>query len=115
MHIAGLNQPVFKFDGMFSVVIERKKSSGKSSDIKLNNIKSIVYDRSGIKVNNSALQIIEFLLEDVELTIPEMSNKLKITERAVEKNIRKLKDLGIIERKNGDKGGFWQVLIDFSI
>ena len=38
-----------------------------------------------------------------------MSEILNISDTAVDKNILKLKNLGIIERIGPDKGGYWEV------
>ncbi len=44
------------------------------------------------------------------MTIPELSEQIGITTRAIEKNIRKLQDEGILKRIGPDKGGHWEVL-----
>ena len=47
-----------------------------------------------------------------EVTIPEMAKKIKVTERAIEKNIKKLKDNKLLDRKDGERGGYWKLLVD---
>jgi DNA-binding IscR family transcriptional regulator len=44
-----------------------------------------------------------------EVTIPEMAKKTGLTERAIEKNIHKLKEAELLERKEGNKGGYWKL------
>jgi DNA-binding MarR family transcriptional regulator len=46
------------------------------------------------------------------VTIPEMAKKLKITKRGVEKNIKKLKENKLLDRKEGERGVFWELLVD---
>ncbi len=41
-----------------------------------------------------------------------MAKKINITERAIEKNIQKLKEQNLLERRDGDRGGFWKILVD---
>jgi DNA-binding IscR family transcriptional regulator len=40
-----------------------------------------------------------------------MAKKLQITERAIEKNIRKLRDHKLLERKDGERGGYWKLMV----
>jgi len=39
-----------------------------------------------------------------------MALSIGLTTRAIEKNIKQLKDAGILERKNGDRGGYWEII-----
>ena len=64
----------------------RKKGSEKSSD----KIYGIISDNSTV-------------------TIAELSEKLGISTRAVEKQLKKLKDKGYIKREGGRKSGFWVI------
>jgi len=45
-----------------------------------------------------------------EITIPELSAIVKISERKMKENIAKLKAKGLIERIGPDKGGHWRVI-----
>ena len=47
------------------------------------------------------------MLEDKSITTSEMAEIVQVTTRAIEKQISKLKDKGIIERVGPDKGGYW--------
>ena len=44
------------------------------------------------------------------VTIPELSKKLDISTTAIENNLVKLKELGIIMRIGPDKGGYWEII-----
>ena len=48
--------------------------------------------------------------ENKNITISELSKNLKISTRAVEKQIARLKKQGKIRRVGPDKGGHWEVL-----
>ena len=41
-----------------------------------------------------------------------MAKKLGITERGVEKNIQKLKEENLMTRKEGERSGYWELIID---
>ena len=48
--------------------------------------------------------------ENAHITAAELASMLGITERAVYKNIAKLRDTGIIRRIGSDVAGEWEVL-----
>ncbi len=45
------------------------------------------------------------------MTIPELSKEVGIGTRAVEKNIKKLQDSGVLKRVDGRKEGYWKVFV----
>lgn len=112
MKTANLPEPIFKTDGIFSVILKRIKSSGKSSGKNWSEIKKKLLDKSPEKLGLSALKILGMIHHSQETTIPEMAKKLKLTERAIEKNIKKLKDNQLLERKGGERGGYWKLLVE---
>jgi predicted HTH transcriptional regulator len=71
--------------------IDKEKSSGKSS-------------------GKSSTEILELLRKTSSLTIPELSKKLNISTRAVEKQIRALKMSGKLKRMGSRKEGRWEVV-----
>jgi ATP-dependent DNA helicase RecG len=118
MNKAGLSVPEFKTEGMFTVVLKRKESSGKSSgkssgnnpSASWNEVRLILQQKSENKLGKSALKIVEMIFNNSEITIPEMAKHLNITERGTEKNIQKLKESKLIARIDGTKGGYWKLL-----
>ncbi|MCL1904650.1 MAG: winged helix-turn-helix domain-containing protein [Methanomassiliicoccaceae archaeon] len=60
-------------------------------------------------------QIIEMMSEDGTITIPDMAASLGLTERAVEKNIKQLREAGLVERKDGDRGGRWVIISQITL
>ena len=61
-------------------------------------------------MRKSMQKILELIDRSPEITLAEMANHLGMTRNGVDKNIRKLKDLGIIRRVGADKGGFWEIV-----
>jgi len=45
-----------------------------------------------------------------EISAAEMAGKLRITARAVEKTLEKLKEKGLVRRVGPDKGGHWEII-----
>lgn len=112
--------PAFKTEGMFTVVLKRIKSSGissgmssgKSSGENWKVAKGKIMLKSTIKLSKNALRILELIFYTSETTIPEIAQKINITERAIEKNIQRLKEAQLLERKEGNRGGYWKLIAD---
>ena len=45
-----------------------------------------------------------------KISIPELSKDIGISKTAIENNIAKLKEKGVIQRIGGAKGGHWEVI-----
>jgi len=58
----------------------------------------------------SSQKILKLIRDDAQITIEQMSKNLNISDRAIKKNIKKLKDRGLLERIGPDKGGYWKVI-----
>lgn len=65
----------------------------------------------GDKFGDKPLLIVKMMSIDKNISIPVIADKLKISSRAVEKLIAKLRKKGIIERVGSAKGGYWKVNI----
>lgn len=55
-------------------------------------------------------KILAALKQDGNLTIPELASLIGVTERSIERNIRKLQEQGRLRRIGPAKGGHWEVL-----
>ena len=70
-----------------------------------------VYEKgSGKTSGKTSGKILLLIKETPEITIPEMSAVIGITERSIERNIEKLKKEGKLKRIGPDKGGHWEVI-----
>ena len=74
-------------------------------DMESSSLKS--QEKSSEKSSEKSLKIIK---ESKNITINELSKKLNLTTRAIEKNLSKLKADGKLKRIGSDKGGYWKVL-----
>lgn len=54
--------------------------------------------------------ILDACRENPSVTIPEMAEKICITERSVQRNIQKLQVEGFLRRMGGRKEGYWEVV-----
>ena len=57
-------------------------------------------------------KIIRLVAKNREITAPEMAKEIGITIRSVERNLDKLKKLGLLKRIGPDNGGYWQLVSD---
>jgi len=80
----------FETDDFFRVIFFRSLIGGKSS-------------------GKSSGKILELIKENTKITIPEIADKIKLTTRAVDKNISKLKQKGLLKRIGSAKGGYWKI------
>ncbi|MEN0048299.1 MAG: ATP-binding protein [Bacteroidota bacterium] len=55
-------------------------------------------------------KIIALVAENENITIPELAEKIGVSERTIERNIQKLKEQRLIERIGRTKGGYWKLL-----
>ncbi|KAF0124452.1 MAG: ATP-dependent DNA helicase RecG [Elusimicrobia bacterium] len=101
MREAGLKAPVFTSDTFFHAVFHRDpKYSLKRAGEK-------TVEKSSVK---SSVKILSLLSAMPSISAVEVSGKIGLTLRAVEKAIAKLKAAGKIRRIGPDKGGRWEVL-----
>lgn len=64
--------------------------------------------RLGKELTDNQQAIIRLVMQDNKMTIKEMAARLGISTTAVENNIKKLRDLKVLEREGGRKEGLWQ-------
>lgn len=64
-----------------------------------------------IKISEKQKKIILMLKENLYCTIKEISDKLEVNHSTVERNIKKLRENGIVERVGARKDGKWIVKI----
>jgi len=64
----------------------------------------------GVKLNKNQLKMLELIEVNNKITIIETAEALSISETAVENNIKKLREKGIISRVGSDKTGHWKIL-----
>lgn len=62
-----------------------------------------------IKLSENALKILTYMKQHSTVSIAELSQKIGISTRAVEKNIKKMKAAGILSRIGKEKSGHWEV------
>jgi len=64
---------------------------------------------SGMRLGKTDQKIVDLMVETPDITIPELAEKLRRTERAIELQINKLKENQVIRRIGPAHGGHWEV------
>jgi ATP-dependent DNA helicase RecG len=67
-------------------------------------------EKLGEKPNKNQQYTIEMISKNPYTTINELSRKIEISTTAVENNIKKLREKGLLKRIGSDKGGYWQII-----
>ncbi len=65
---------------------------------------------SGKMSGKTSGKILSLMAANKFITIPELAASIGITERSIERNIRKLQENKLLLREGPAKGGFWKIL-----
>ncbi|WP_292946938.1 HTH domain-containing protein [Olleya sp. UBA1516] len=55
-------------------------------------------------------KIVELIVQNKKVTVPEISKEIGVTERTIYRQISDLKEKNIIRHVGPDKGGYWEVI-----
>ncbi len=64
----------------------------------------------GEKLGENEIKIVELMKDNKYITAKELSEYIKISTTAIDKNISKLKKKGVLRRIGPAKGGYWEVV-----
>ena len=64
------------------------------------------------KLRKNYLDIIKIIYENKNITQEEIALKLGKSKNSIYRNIKKLRETGLVERIGSDKKGYWKILID---
>ena len=121
MKDAGLPKPEYKVDAFMLYATIRNKRIGDRIGEKIGDrVGEKVGERVGEKTDNNGAsvvnttenqeKILEIMRRRPTVSAYEIGEKIGMSQRKVEENIRKLKAAGLIERKGAARGGYWVVL-----
>lgn len=130
MEKSSLPTPIFKTEGMFTLVLKRSIKSKQSSDLENtrvenentmvetektmveNNDTMVEKEATGVETKSTRDKIIELIKEDKTISALELAEKLGITTRGVEYHLNRLKKDEIIRHVGPTKTGVWEILKD---
>jgi len=108
MKDAGLPEPVFQKEGIFTVILMRPViDSGET------NKKTRVNTRVKTRVNTrekTREKILRIIKENKDVTTEILADSIGLSVKGIEYHLQKLKTEKVIERVGADRGGYWVVL-----
>ena len=69
-----------------------------------------VGEKVGEKLSKNQTKILEFMEIDKSISARELAEKIGISTRKIEENIKVLKEMHRIKRIGSDKGGHWEII-----
>jgi len=97
------NVPDKRRESIIDTIKEYPKITKKELGVKLG-------ERLGVKLGENEIEILKEMIENKFITSVELAKKIGISTTAIDNNISKLKEKGLIRRVGPDKGGSWEVL-----
>jgi ATP-dependent DNA helicase RecG len=73
-------------------------------------VRNKVRNKFGIKFGISSEKILELIFQNAHFTAVDISEKINLSPRAVEKQLANLKEMKIIERMGSRKTGYWRIM-----
>lgn len=95
---------------LFTVTVQRKEIGGLVEPGIGSEKSSVKAEGSQKSSQKSSQKIIELMQSDPTITIADLAQSVGVTDRAIKKQIEKLKAQGQIRRIGPDKGGHWEVV-----
>ena len=96
--------PNVEQENQLDMDLQRTKDKNPDNSEEMENKSSL---KSSLK---SSQKILELISVSPSITISEIADRLGMTTRGVDKNIKRLKEQGVIRRVGPDKGGHWEVI-----
>ncbi|MCP4350943.1 MAG: winged helix-turn-helix transcriptional regulator [Desulfobacterales bacterium] len=110
---AGLEPIEFQFTTFVTAVFKRANPGRNTSGLGKTSVKKAgekLGEKSGEKLGENENRILQLIEDDASVTYLELSSKIGISLSAVENNIKKLKNKGLLKRVGPPKGGHWEYL-----
>ena len=82
---------------------------GENHQLSNRNIHLNVGEMSEKNVGEREHAILKIMSEQNTVSAKELAQLLSITDRTIERDIKHLKELGLVERIGGGRGGYWKV------
>ena len=77
---------------------------------KLNKVSDKVSNKVSDKINKTQAKMIEMIRDNPNIIISQFSTKLGLSEPAIKKNLKQLKESRHIQRIGSNKTGYWEVI-----
>ena len=88
----------------FVTTIYRKK------DVAFDKVSGTIGGQIGGQMSTTQQRILDLIIENNKISRNEIAFKIGINESAIQKQLNKLKQKGLLQRIGPDKGGYWKVI-----
>ena len=102
------NAPVFRSTEQSFVVTLKNLNYGKASTPTGNDVG--VEDGDDIGIENNADKIMNVISKEPKATQKRLAEATKLSTRTISREIKRLRDRGIIRRSGSDRNGFWEII-----
>lgn len=110
----GIREPeLLEIGDSFRVNLYRpsyKNNSKSSSKSSLKSSSKSSLKSSSKNLNTTQNKILEMIQKNPKVTQEKMSEKMAISKRAIQKNIKEMVDRGIVKREGSARNGYWKIL-----
>lgn len=109
----GLPEPEFDYDANGLMVLFKGKSAETSETMSVEltgKRRENGGEMAGKVAGKTSVKILEIVKSNPEITVPELSAKVGIPIRTIERNIQKLQKDNLLKRVGGANGGHWEVV-----
>ena len=115
MVAAGLREPTFEPDGFFRAIFHRSPEfamkEGPPGSEKMSEAMAVrLVDKLAEGLVENQKRILQLMIRKPRISKKAMAETIGISSTAVDKNLSKLKHLGLLRRIGPDKGGHWEVI-----
>ena len=87
-----------------------KKEDGSETSSETSNFSSETKEESSERRKKSSERILDLIKNKPTISAAEIAMEIDMSARGVEKQIRKLRETGIIKRIGADFGGYWEII-----
>ncbi len=105
---AGIPEPKFHITSFFTIVFKRIQN--KKYNVHNENFGEKFGENFGENINQTQFKILECIFENPKVSAKKIAEQLNLSTRAIEHNIKSLKEKRVIGRRGSAKGGHWIIL-----
>lgn len=102
-------------DSTFKVILKNVNYNSEKAEENVGansqNVGVNVGANDGVKLNKTQIKIIEIMRNNEHCTAEEIATVVGVEKRTIERNIKYLKEKGLIDRDGADKNGRWIVIM----
>lgn len=105
----GNKEAVFDVSKLTAFTVNVAENSGDVVENVVDDARNTVKGYS-TKLTDRQITILEMMVQQPSVSATEMSQRLSLSPRTIQRDISELKEMGILDREGGDKGGKWKIV-----